>query len=62
MSEGVEPAPISGEVRNYPPTWIQFQTDDKGRLHIRTLYKSKVIEDPSQGEEIIKALRDLTGL
>jgi hypothetical protein len=58
----LEGTPITGNVREREIKWITFETDNFGRLIVRSLNGFKVIEDPRQAREIIRALRVLADI
>lgn len=55
--------PVSGKIMNdYPIRWITFETDDHGKLLVRTLRGFKVIDDPAEAERLLKIITDAVGI
>lgn len=63
MMRDVAPGGTIGEIRGKGvPRWITFETDDHGRLLVRTLNGFKIIEDPEEAAAILKIITDAAGL
>lgn len=54
---------LSGKVpHRYETRWVTFETDDQGRLLVRTLNGFKIIEDQEEAAAILKLITDAVGI